>query len=205
MQLKDALRKYFIMGSQNCHNDPKHILEQAVKAGITAFQFREKGNGSLTGYKKFILGKQLRNICQNYRIPFFVNDDIELAEILDADGIHVGQDDVSALELRRRFPNKWVGLSVSNKTELVNSPISSVDYLGVGPIFSTTTKEDAKSAIGPNWIKDIKQAYPSLPIVGIGGITTDNAASVIQAGADGVAIISAITLAEDINKAVLQL
>ncbi|WP_051170014.1 MULTISPECIES: thiamine phosphate synthase [Virgibacillus] len=193
------------MGSQNCNGDPKEILKQAANAGITAFQYREKGNGALQGFQRYLLGKQLRDICKQYQIPFFVNDDEELAEILDADGIHVGQDDKPAAELRRRFPNKWIGLSISNQAELNNSPIDSIDYLGVGPIFSTTTKEDAKVAVGTQWVKEVKHAYPHIPIVGIGGISVDNAASVMEAGADGVSIISAITNAKYIDQAVSQL
>ncbi|API92805.1 thiamine phosphate synthase [Virgibacillus sp. 19R1-5] len=205
LNLQQALRKYFIMGSQNCDRDPKQILEEAIQAGITAFQYREKGQGSLSGFQKYILGKELRNICKQYDIPFFVNDDVELTQVLDADGIHVGQDDVNALELRQRFPNKWIGLSISNMQELQSSPLDHVDYLGVGPIFATTTKEDAKAAVGTDWIKQVKQLYPNMPIVGIGGISTENAASVLESGAEGVAIISAITKAKNINEAVAKL
>ncbi|WP_249261007.1 thiamine phosphate synthase [Virgibacillus pantothenticus] len=193
------------MGSQNCDRDPKQILEEAIQAGITAFQYREKGQGSLSGFQKYILGKELRNICKQYDIPFFVNDDVELTQVLDADGIHVGQDDVDASELRQRFPNKWIGLSISNMQELQSSPLDLVDYLGVGPIFTTTTKEDAKPAVGTGWIKQVKQLYPNMPIVGIGGISTENAASVLEAGAEGVAIISAITKAKNIDEAVAKL
>ncbi|WP_286164673.1 MULTISPECIES: thiamine phosphate synthase [Clostridia] len=205
MNLQQALRKYFIMGSQNCDRGPKQILEEAIQAGITAFQYREKGQGSLSGFQKYILGKELRNMCKQYDIPFFVNDDVELTQVLDADGIHVGQDDVDASELRQRFPNKWIGLSISNMQELQSSPLDLVDYLGVGPIFSTSTKEDAKPAVGTGWIKQVKQLYPNMPIVGIGGISTENAASVLEAGTEGVAIISAITKAKNINEAVAKL
>lgn len=205
LDLRKSLRKYFIMGSQNCDRDPKQILKEAITAGITAFQYREKGTGSLTGFQKYILGKQLRDICRYYHIPFFVNDEVELAQVLEADGIHVGQDDLSPTDLRRKFPNKWIGLSISNNQELSTSPIVCVDYLGIGPIFATTTKEDAKAPVGTTWIKEVKQRYPNMPIVGIGGISTKNANSVIEAGADGVAVISAITRANDIQEAVAQL
>jgi thiamine-phosphate pyrophosphorylase len=205
LDLRKSLRKYFIMGSQNCDRDPKQILKEAIAAGITAFQYREKGTGSLTGFQKYILGKQLRDICRYYHVPFFVNDEVELAQVLEADGIHVGQDDLSPTDLRRKFPNKWIGLSISNNQELSASPIDCVDYLGVGPIFATTTKEDAKPPVGTTWIREVKQRYPNMPIVGIGGISTQNANSVIEAGADGVAVISAITRANDIQEAVVQL
>ncbi|MCM3398920.1 thiamine phosphate synthase [Oceanobacillus profundus] len=200
--MKPSLRKYFIMGSQNCDRNPGDILEAAAKGGITAFQFREKGPSSLNGNAKLELGKELRAICRSYHIPFIVNDDVELVELLDADGIHVGQDDRSAEELRQAFPNKIIGLSVSTTDEVDRSPIDLVDYIGAGPIFSTTTKTDAKAAVGLEWIQTLRAQFPTLPIVGIGGIDTMNAKSVLEAGADGVSFISVITQAEDIAKAV---
>lgn len=194
------LRKYFIMGSQNC--DPSHspvrILESAIVGGITAFQFREKGKGSLTGNSKLELGKQLRETCRQHNIPFIINDDVDLAMSLDVDGIHVGQEDVSVKEVRKLFPNLVLGLSVSNKRELANSPLSMVDYIGAGPIYATSTKADAKDTVGVTWIKELRRDFPDLPIVGIGGIDTYNAAEVIKAGADGVSVISVVTNAKNI-------
>lgn len=193
------------MGSQNCTREPAKILEEAIQGGITAFQYREKGAGSLTGKAKFELGKQLREICRNNDVLFFVNDDIDLVEPLDADGIHVGQDDMPVEDLYKKFPNKIIGLSVSNNDEVNQSPIELVDYIGAGPMFTTTTKEDAKKPVGVEWIKTLRNRFPLLPIVGIGGITIENAHSVIEAGADGVSIISAITKAENIKKTVRKL
>ncbi|PAV30490.1 thiamine phosphate synthase [Virgibacillus profundi] len=196
------LRKYFIMGSQNCKSDPVEILKKAAEAGITAFQFREKGEGSLSGDAKLELGKKLRDVCQQYKIPFIVNDDMYLVDQLEADGIHIGQDDLSAKGLRKHFPNKIIGLSVSNANEVAKSPTSLVDYIGAGPVFDTSTKADAKLAVGLEWITSLRKQFPELPIVGIGGITSANAASVIEAGADGVSVISAITKADNIKNAV---
>lgn len=199
------MRKYFIMGSQNCDYDPTDILESAAKAGITAFQFREKGEGSLTGKAKLELGGQLRKICREYQVPFIVNDDVELGKSLDADGIHVGQDDQAVKTIRALFPDKIVGLSVSNSREVADSPLSLVDYVGAGPVFATSSKWDAKEAVGVEWIATLREQFPTLPIVGIGGITTQNAASVIEAGADGVSVISAITKSKNINEVVQSL
>ncbi|WP_121641395.1 thiamine phosphate synthase [Virgibacillus sp. Bac330] len=193
------------MGSQNCDRDPKQVLREAIQAGITAFQYREKGSDALSGNQKIQLGKELRAICCQHNIPFFINDDVELTEVLETDGIHVGQDDKDAKELRQQFPNKWIGLSVSNLEELHASPLDYVDYLGVGPIFPTSTKEDAKMAVGTGFITEIKRLYPNMPIVGIGGINTENAAAVMEAGADGVSVISAITKAPDIEEAIAKL
>ena len=205
MFLREQLRKYFIMGSQNCDRDPVEILREAVSAGITAFQYREKGDGALTGKAKLELGKQLREICAVHQVPFIVNDDIELVEPLQADGIHVGQDDLSVKEIRQLFPNKIIGLSVSNIHELEQSPLSFVDYIGAGPIYHTSTKSDAKSVVGVQWIETLSTQFPNLPIVGIGGIDTHNAPLVIQAGADGVAVISAISKAHNIKGVVEKL
>src|SRR5699024_9806729 len=107
--LSKRLRTYLIMGSQNCQRDPAVILKEAVQGGITAFQFREKGTGSLTGEAKRELGRQLRDICWNNDVLFLVNDDIDLAAALDADGIHVGQGDMSVEHVRKRFPHKIIG------------------------------------------------------------------------------------------------
>lgn len=205
MFLREQLRKYFIMGSQNCDRDPVEILREAVSAGITAFQYREKGDGALTGKAKLELGKQLREICAVHQVPFIVNDDIDLVEPLQADGIHVGQDDLSVKEIRQLFPNKIIGLSVSNIHELEQSPLSFVDYIGAGPIYHTSTKSDAKSVVGVQWIETLSTQFPNLPIVGIGGIDTHNAPLVIQAGADGVAVISAISKAHNIKGVVEKL
>ena len=205
INIRKQLRKYFIMGSQNCDRDPVDILQEAASAGITAFQYREKGHGALTGHAKLELGKQLRKICAAHQIPFIVNDDIKLVEPLEADGIHVGQDDLSVVDIRKLFPNKIIGLSVSNANELGQSPISLVDYLGAGPMYETATKLDAKAVVGVEWIEILRRQFPDLPIVGIGGINTDNAPSVLQAGADGVAVISAIAKAANVIKAVEKL
>lgn len=205
MHVKQQLRKYFIMGSQNCKRDPVDILDEAIKGGITAFQFREKGTGALTGEAKLTLGKQLRAMCLNHNVPFFINDDIDLIDVLNVDGIHVGQGDMSVAEIRKRFPNKIIGLSISNKEELAQSPIDVIDYVGAGAVFPTSSKEDAKDAVGLEWITTIRNQYPSLPIVGIGGITTDNAHKVLEAGADGVSVISAITKADNVKSVISKL
>src|SRR5690625_2872567 len=105
MHITEMIRKYFIMGSQNCTRAPEEILQEALEAGITAFQYREKGRDALTGRAKIELGKKLRKLCQNYNVPFIINDDVELATILEVDGIHVGQDDTPIERLREQFPN----------------------------------------------------------------------------------------------------
>ncbi|MGI8313630.1 thiamine phosphate synthase [Halobacillus mangrovi] len=205
MNLSSKLRKYLVMGSQNCKRDPLTILEEAIDGGITAFQYREKGPGSLNGKEKLDLGRKLREICKENDILFFINDELALVEPLEADGIHIGQEDEDADKVRALFPEKIIGLSVSNTEEVTNSSIDSVDYLGAGPIFLTDTKKDAKPVVGTDWITALRKGYPDLPIVGIGGITTSNASEVIRAGANGVAVISDITHSKNISKTVKKL
>ncbi|MEW9501088.1 thiamine phosphate synthase [Jeotgalibacillus marinus] len=205
LDVKNMLRRYLVMGSQNCVHEPEETLKQAIAGGITAFQYREKGQGALVGQAKEELGWRLRRICKKHDVPFFINDDIELVESLEVDGIHVGQDDHHVDDVRRKHPDKIIGLSVSTIRELERSPIHQVDYLGAGPVFPTLTKVDAKRAVGIEWITTIKKNYPTLPIVGIGGIDQQNAASVLKAGAEGIAVISAITHAINIEQAVRNL
>lgn len=190
------------MGSQDCKRNPEDILCEAIDAGITAFQYREKGPSSLEGAEKIKLGKKLRKICADKQIPFFINDDSELIELLHVDGIHVGQNDISVEILREKHPDLLIGLSISTEDELKKSNLKVVDYIGVGPVYATTSKADAKAVIEMSWINTLKKRYPELPIVGIGGITEKNAQKVIEAGADGVSVISAITKSENIQKAV---
>ncbi|GGC96217.1 thiamine-phosphate synthase [Thalassobacillus devorans] len=205
MKLKDRLHKYLVMGSVNCDRAPEEILREAIKGGITAFQYREKGEGALQGKEKLQLGLLLRQICKQHGVLFIINDDTDLAEALNADGIHVGQSDESPAALREVFPDKIIGLSVSSWAEVEKSPIGAVDYLGAGPMFSTTSKADAKNPVGPEWVRELRKKYPSIPIVGIGGISCGNSNDVLSAGADGVAVISAVTQAADIPQAVRQL
>ena len=203
------LRRYFIMGSQDCpkNQSPESILQAAIRGGITAFQFREKGVHALSGVKKIALGKELRQLCKKNHIPFIVNDDVELVHELQADGIHVGQDDPSVSNLRKKFPHLIIGLSISNFSELEKSKhvLPLINYIGAGTIYPTTSKSDAKQAVGLQWIRDLRNRHPQMPIVGIGGIQVNNAKDVINAGADGIAVISAITKASNIHAIVKQL
>lgn len=204
---KSSLRKYFIMGSQDCPpgREPADILKEAIAGGITTFQFREKGVGSLGGEEKIALGKQLRTICRDAGIPFIINNDVDLIDVLDVDGIHVGQTDTSVALLREKYPDLIIGLSVSNEKELAVSPLHLVDYLGVGAVYPTISKSDAIVGEGLAWIRRLRHLHPDISCVGIGGITVNRAADVIAAGADGVAVISAITQAENIPDAVAKL
>ncbi|MEK4348154.1 thiamine phosphate synthase [Paenibacillus sp. FSL P4-0184] len=201
-QLRDLLKVYFIMGSVNCRIAPAKVLKEAITGGITMFQFREKGTGALTAQVKFNLGRRLQKICRANGVPFIVNDDIDLAIALDADGIHVGQDDTPALAIRQLLgEDKIVGVSAHSLAEAQQAIADGADYLGIGPIYPTSSKEDAQAVQSTSVIEEIRNSGITIPLVGIGGITVHNAAPVLAAGADGISVISAIAGAEDITLA----
>lgn len=185
------------MGSTNCLNKPEEVLLLAVKGGITMFQYREKGKNALTGMDKRELARSLQKICAMHAVPFIVNDDIDLAVELDADGVHIGQDDTDAGEVRERIGNKILGVSAHTMAEVKKAMKDGADYIGAGPIYPTETKEDAEPVKGTLLIEEVRKAGITIPIVGIGGITSANARAVIEAGGDGVSVISAISLSED--------
>jgi thiamine-phosphate pyrophosphorylase len=204
-KIKDLLKVYFILGSTNCTKNPVQVLEEAIAGGITIFQFREKGNGALNGTEKYELALNLQRICKAASIPFIVNDDVDLALELDADGIHIGQEDEPVENIREKIGNKILGVSAHTIEEARKAVEYGADYLGIGPIFSTKTKEDAKEVQGTSLIEKLRKSGFDIPLVGIGGITVSNAHSVIQAGADGVSVITAISLAKEITKTTIEL
>ncbi|KYD32538.1 MULTISPECIES: thiamine phosphate synthase [Bacillaceae] len=193
--MRERLKVYFIMGSTNCKKQPLEVLTEAIDGGITLFQFREKGSGALVGEQKYEFAKQLQAICQKRGIPFIVNDDVELALAIDADGVHIGQDDEDARIVREKIGDKILGVSAHNLKEAQAAVAAGADYIGVGPIYPTKSKADAKQAQGPGIIRLLRNNGIAIPIVGIGGITAENAGEVMSAGADGVSVISAIASA----------
>lgn len=200
---KNDLRLYFIYGSNN--GDTKtslDIIEQALQSGITLFQLREKGQGALIGEALKDFAFSVRELTRRYNVPFIINDDVDLATSVKADGIHIGQDDMSPDRLPAYFDEKIVGLSVRDETELAASNLDNVDYIGTGPVFPTRSKDDAGDATGVFGLKLMRQKIGVLPMVAIGGITNNNYRECINNGADGVAVISAISQANDIDHAV---
>lgn len=196
-RMRELLQVYFIMGSNNCPKNPNEVLQEAIDGGITIFQFREKGKGALIGKDKVELAKSLQAICKKSNIPFIVNDDVELAIQIDADGIHIGQDDEALEKVRQKMGDKIIGVSAHSLNEAEIAIKNGADYLGIGPIYTTKTKEDAKVARGTEYIRKFREYGLSAPIVGIGGINPGNANSVINAGADGVSVITAISIAKN--------
>lgn len=199
--LRHKLSVYFILGTPNCRQEPVTVLREAINGGITIFQFREKGRNALKGQEKYAIAEEMQYYCRKSGVPFIINDDIELALELDADGVHIGQEDGSVEEIRERIGNKILGVSVHDSREASVALAGGADYFGAGPVFPTKTKEDARPVQGLNIITNLRNGGFNLPVVGIGGITAMNASSVIKAGADGIAVISAISLADDVWQA----
>ncbi|MFP7207932.1 thiamine phosphate synthase [Bacillus safensis] len=200
-QIKQQLSVYFIMGTANSTRQPLDVVNEAIQGGITMFQFREKGEKALQGEEKKQLARQIQALCQEANVPFIVNDDVQLAIDLDADGVHVGQEDTNAQDVRQRIGNKILGVSTHNLDEVKQAMKDGADYVGMGPVYPTETKKDTRSVQGVSLITEVRRHGLQIPIVGIGGITYDNAAPVIQAGADGISIISAISQSTDPKKA----
>ena len=203
---KELLKLYFICGTTTClGKDLYTVVEDALKGGITLFQFREKGKDALEGKEKLELAIKLQNLCKKYNVPFIVNDDIELALEIDADGVHVGQDDLGVDEIRKLMPNKIIGLSIGNEEELKQSKVEYVDYVGVGPVYVTQSKDDAGGAIGYEGLELMRKLLPTMPLVAIGGIQTQHIKDVMKTNVDGVSIISAISYSENIEETVREM
>ncbi|MBC2254404.1 thiamine phosphate synthase [Listeria ivanovii] len=199
--MRGALAVYFIAGTQDIvRGNLPWVLEQTLIAGITCFQYREKGARSLQSKdERKEMALTCQQLCQEYQVPFIVNDDVTLALEIGADGIHVGQDDEEILEVIRRVAGKMkIGLSVHSVSEAEEAVrLGAIDYIGVGPIFPTISKDDAEPVSGAGILEEIRRAGIAIPIVGIGGINEANCAEVLVAGADGVSVISAITRSDN--------
>lgn len=202
---REQLAVYFIAGTPNCRRPIEETLKAAIDGGITIFQFREKGKDALTGSAKKKQAIRLQAICQEANIPFIINDDIELAMDIGADGVHIGQEDETASSVRDKIKGGIIGVSVHTMEEAKKAIADGADYVGTGPIYQTSTKTDTGPVAGTELIKAIRAQHLAIPIVGIGGITIDNAAPVILAGADGVSVISTISLASNVKQAAIEL
>lgn len=192
-KIRQALQLYFICGTTNTEQPLEQVVTEAAEGGATMFQFREKGAGALTGQDKKNKAQALLKICRRYSIPFIINDDVELALEIDADGIHVGQDDDSASQVRERIGgNKILGVSARTIQEAEKAIQDGADYVGTGPMAATASKDDAGDVVGPERIAEMRRHGIKIPITAIGGITSENTPAIIKAGADGVSVISAL-------------
>ncbi len=170
------------------------IVREAIAGGATAVQLREK---EASAREMIRLGEALHEITRPAGIPLIVNDRVDVAVALDAEGVHVGQDDIPAAIARQMIgPDRILGVSAATVAEARQAERDGADHLGVGDVFGTPSKSDAGVPIGVERLAEVARAV-SIPVVAIGGITLDNAAQVIRAGAQGVSVISAIVGATD--------
>lgn len=200
---KNKLHLYFIAGTTDVADKSLvDVLESALKGGITAFQLREKGDKALKGDELRTLAEQCLTLCQAYNVPFIVNDHVELALEIGADGVHIGQDDGVVSAVRTKIgPDKILGVSTHTQTDALTASDAGANYIGVGPLYESNSKLNAGAPVGPELIREVVRELPGLPIVGVGGISERKAGTVIREGASGVAVISAIASAENVEEA----
>ncbi len=203
------LGAYFICGTQDIKIENQTIvsvLTEALNAGITAFQFREKGPTSLTGEAKYKLAVTLKKLCNDFNVPFIVDDDVALAKRAGADGIHVGQKDQKVGKVIAEVGDQmFVGLSCDTPEQVEEAnQLSGLAYIGSGPAFPTQSKADADPVIGPEGIARLVK-LSNYPVVAIGGITEDNVTELAGTGVAGVSVISVIAQSDNINRTVNEL
>lgn len=176
-------------------------VEKSLINGVTFLQLREKNVDT----ESFLnLALEMKALAQGYNVPFVINDNIDVAIKSDADGVHIGQDDMSVEEARKIIgKDKILGVSVGTIEQAIQAEKLGADYLGVGAIFSTDTKKDA-GGVTFEILKNICEVV-NIPVVAIGGINKDNISSLEGSGIDGVAVISAILAQKDIAKATCEL
>ena len=172
-------------------------VDQALRGGVTCVQLREK---SLGVPAILVEAEEIGALCRSYGVPFLINDRVEIALQCGADGVHVGQKDRAAREVRRLLgPNRILGVSARTVEQAVQAERDGADYLGVGAVFSTSTKADAMP-VSYETLQAICRAV-SIPVVAIGGIQRENLLSLTGSGVDGVALVSAIFAAPDVETA----
>ena len=175
------------------------VLTLSAKAGASLFQYRNKAASMKEAYAEALA---LRHAATRAGALFIVNDRCDLALAVDADGVHLGQGDVP-LDLARKVmgPDKLIGISTHNAEQVLTATAGKPNYLGFGPIFTPGSKQDHDPVVGIEGLRTIR-GLTALPIFAIGGIAVENVVEVMQAGADGVAVISAVLKAADIREAV---
>jgi thiamine-phosphate pyrophosphorylase len=198
-RLADALAVYVLTDRElsRGRSEPE-VVRQAIAGGATAIQLRWK-DGPMR--EAVSIARELKSICHEHEVLFVVNDRLDLAMAIGADGVHLGEDDLPVPEARSLVGDSMIiGYSPASLAEVEWAIDSEVDYLGCGPVYGTSTKDDAGEAVGVQRMYDVRE-LTSIPLVGIGGIGPENAAAVIEAGADGVAVISSVVAQNDIEQA----
>lgn len=176
-------------------------VEKALEGGATFIQLREKELDHEAFLKEAV---ELKALCAKYHVPFVINDDVEIAMEMDADGVHVGQSDMEAGNVREKLgPDKIIGVSAQTVEQAILAQERGADYLGVGAVFPTGSKDDADD-VSHEMLKAICEAV-SIPVIAIGGIGAKNVSELAGSGICGIAVISAIFAQKDITDATKQL
>lgn len=201
--MRHALRLYLVTDQPSLRGRTlTDVVQAAVQGGVTCVQLREKDASSRDFHA---LAMALMQLLEPLNVPLVINDRIDIALACKAHGVHLGQSDVPVATARALLPPEvWIGWSVETMDQVAQSATLPVDYLGVSPVFSTPTKTDTAPPWGLDGLRQVRAATP-LPLVAIGGMQLANAAAVLQAGADGLAVVSAICSADDPRAASQQL
>lgn len=194
-KLRRQLRLYLVTDQALCRGRTlAEVVDAAVQGGVTCVQLREK---ELDTREFLAQALALKALLAPRGIPLVVNDRVDVALACRADGVHLGQSDMPPDEARRLLPPEvFIGWSVETPEDVKRSALLPVDYLGVSPVFATPTKTDTKAPWGLEGLRQVRAAT-GLPLVAIGGIQANNAAAVLGAGADGLAVVSALCSADD--------
>jgi len=190
----------YIITDQRISHGKSHleVAEAALMGGVTVVQFRDK---EMKDSEAVVACREIYKLTKKKGVSFIVNDRVEVAKAVDADGVHLGQEDMSFSSARKILgKEKIIGISVETVEQALKAVEGGADYLGIGPIYPTATKPNAGKALGIARLKEIRESV-NIPIVAIGGINENNLEEVLRAGADGVAVISAVVSAPDITEA----
>ncbi len=175
--------------------------EEALKGGATMIQLREKELDDKSFFEEAV---EIKKLCEKYNVPLLINDNVKIAVEMDADGVHVGQRDMQAGDVRELIgPNRILGVSAQTVEQALRAEKCGADYLGVGAVFKTGTKSDA-TEVDFETLKAICEAV-TIPVVAIGGITKENMIELKDSGIVGIAVISAVFAADDITEATKEL
>lgn len=176
-------------------------VEEAIKGGVTFIQLREKD----LNFNEFLnVANDVKKVTDKYKIPFVINDNVDVAVSINADGVHIGQDDEEIKETRKKLGiNKIIGMSAHSVEEALKAEKNGADYIGVGAVFNTSTKLDA-DCVDFETLKNICLSV-NIPVVAIGGINQNNVLELKGSGIDGISVVSAIFAKPDIKKAAMEL